>query len=131
MKIIFKRLFNRTGDLSPIIAGGIIIVALAAVITVLSANKKVQTNASQAESANELAARKLEDLVNLPWNHADLSTLGSDNPHTSGSLTWTVTNPAGKPRLKQIVLRSQLQQKVTRALANQSVGIVGFKYDDF
>lgn len=128
-----KKLQNRRGDFSPLIAGIIIVVALGAVITSLIATKKVRTKSSEGESATEVCAKKLEDLMNLSFNHADLDTATAVNPHKTpdNALLWEVTTVSGEPKLKKIVVRSAFQQKTQRTIAEQSVAITGYKYNDF
>jgi len=116
---------NNKGNVAALIAGAIVLIGVFAIITTLTSQKRARTLASQQETATEEAARKLEELFNLPFADTNL-TRGT---HTEGSFSWDVVMDTPQPRLKKIIVRQAL--KVSGKISDETVGVVGYKYNDF
>lgn len=120
------RSINNRGEMvTNIVAGIIVIMAILGAAAIFRNVETSKRQAAEMESAGDIAAKKLETLLNAPWSTL---TVG-EHTDANTTLSWIVTDVG--PRLKKIDVVSKHQHKVTRDIASRGFLVSGYRYYDF
>ena len=149
------------GIIEPFIGGILVLTVSVGVIYMISTQRRVQVRANSGEIAKDLVTQKLQVLLNESWVVIGTTTLNPKlNPvnngtasHQDGTLYWqtgfwdgvpesfaATTATMGHARLLRIRVFSYTANQGERALAksqntiptkNNTVSVIGYKYNDF
>ena len=122
---------NTKGSISQLLAGIIIILAMAAFASTFFTVGKIKKGSFQMEAANQTAAKKLEELMNTSFDTLTNGTFTEPPGAANWNLKWTIEGVPAKSRLKKITVISKHQDKTTKAIQAAGNTTIGFKYADY
>lgn len=116
-----SHLLNKKGVAGPIMAATVLLVGIVAALSLSNTGVRFKVLGSKKEAANDLAQKKLEQILNQPWT--------TDSDGSQDNVSWTITSQGASGRLKKISVT------VTGAgvenTGKNDFTVVGYKYNDF